>query len=137
MFEPRNEIRQSISPSMSKKGITFLRGRIPRSTPGFIKKFPTPSPVKTYCMHGVSNKFIENLLYVRLHFVKVGQHIKHDMAPLLIRQGLGGRTTCGSEWTSEKAEVRLIVASIVTGRWIMHARKVVTIVCCCEVRHLL
>ena len=34
---------------------------------------------------------------------------------------------------SENAEVRFIFASIVTRGWIMHARKVVSIVFCCEV----
>jgi hypothetical protein len=55
------------------------------------------------------------------------------MAPLFMSQGLGGRTTCASELASKYAEVRFIVAIIVTREWIMHARQFVTIVSCCEV----
>ena len=52
-------------------------------------------------------------------------------------QGLEGLTTCTSKLPSEKAEVRFIFAHIVARGWIMHAGKVVTIVTCCEVWHLL
>jgi len=52
-------------------------------------------------------------------------------------QGLVGRTTCTSELPSENAKARFIFAGIVTRGWIMHARKVVSIVFCCEVWHLL
>jgi hypothetical protein len=37
----------------------------------------------------------------------------------------------------EKAEVQFIFASIVTRGWIMHASKVLSVVYCCEVSHLL
>ena len=52
-------------------------------------------------------------------------------------QGLDGRYTCTSELTSEKTEVRVIFPSIVMRRWVMHARKIVSIVFWCEVWHLL
>ena len=52
-------------------------------------------------------------------------------------QGLVGRTTCTSELPSENAKARFIFAGTVTRGWIMHARKVVSIVFCCEVWHLL
>ena len=81
----------------------------------------------------IFNKFVVNLLHVRLHFGKVGQHIVHDSAPLFMSQCLGFPITCTSELPSEKAEVRFIFASIVARGWIMHAGKVVTIVTCCEV----
>ena len=45
------------------------------------------------------------------------------MAPLFMSQGLGGRTTRASELPSKNAEVRFIVAIIVTRGWIMHARQ--------------
>ena len=44
----------------------------------------------------------ENLLYVRLHFEKVSQHIQHDSAPLLNIQCFDGRSTCTSELASTK-----------------------------------
>ena len=47
------------------------------------------------------------------------------------------RTTCTSKLSSKKAKARFNFAVIVTRRWIMHARKVVSIVFCCEVWHLL
>jgi hypothetical protein len=81
----------------------------------------------------VFNKFVVNLLHVRLHFGKVGQHIVHDSAPLFMSQCIGFPITCTSELPSEKAEVRFIFGSIVSRGWIMHAGKVVTIVHCCEV----
>ena len=108
--------------------------------PEFMKKFPVPTRNKGGWMQNsdsVFNKFVENLLHVRRHFIKVGQHVQHDMVPLFMIQGLGGRCTCASELPSEKVEVRFIFAYIVMRGQIMHAREVVTIVCCCEVRHLL
>ena len=54
---------------------------------------------------GVCNKLIENLLHIRLHFVKVQQHIQHDSAPLIIPQGLGARSACPAKLTFEKAEI--------------------------------
>ena len=55
---------------------------------------------------GVCNKLIENLPQIRVHFVKVQQHIQHDSVPLIILQGLGARCACASELPFEKAEVR-------------------------------
>jgi hypothetical protein len=55
---------------------------------------------------GACNKLIENLLHIRLHFVKVQQHIQHDSAPLIMLQGLGARCPCLFELPFEKAEVR-------------------------------
>ena len=81
----------------------------------------------------IFNKFVVNLLHVRLHFEKVGQHIVHDSVPLFMSQCLGFPITCTSELPSKKTKVRLIFASIVARGWIMHAGKVVTIVTCCEV----
>ena len=52
-------------------------------------------------------------------------------------QGLDGRYTCTSELTSEKTEVRVIFPSIVTRRWVMYTRKIVSIVFWCEVWDLL
>ena len=52
-------------------------------------------------------------------------------------QGLMGRTTCTSELPSKNAKARFISVGIVTRWWIMHTRKVVGIVFCCEVWHLL
>ena len=52
-------------------------------------------------------------------------------------QGLVGRTTCTSELPSKNAKARFISVGIVTRWWIMHTRKVVGIVFCCEVWHLL
>ena len=52
-------------------------------------------------------------------------------------QDLVGRITCTSELSSENVEVRFMFASIVTRGWIIHAMKVVRIVFCCEVLHLL
>ena len=52
-------------------------------------------------------------------------------------QGLVPRITCTSKLSSEDAETRFIIASIVTRGWIMHAGKIVTIVFGCEVWHLL
>jgi len=75
----------------------------------------------------------ENLPYVWLHLGKVGQQIKHDMAPLFIVQSLVHRITCTSKLPSENAEARFIIASIVMRGWIMHARKLLTIVFSCEV----
>ena len=70
----------------------------------------------------------ENLLYVRLHFGKVSQHIQHDNAPLLNIQHFDGRNTCTSELASKKAEVRVSFPNIVARGWVMHARKIVSIV---------
>ena len=61
-------------------------------------------------------------------FEKVGRHILHDSAPLLMIQGLDGRYTCTSDLPSEKTKVRVIFPSIVMRRWVMHARKIVSIV---------
>ena len=55
---------------------------------------------------GVCNKLIENLLHIRLHFVKVQQHIQHDSVPLIMPQGLGARCAFLSELPFEKVEVR-------------------------------
>ena len=63
----------------------------------------------------------ENLPYVWLHLGKVGQQIKHDMAPLFIVQSLVPRITCTSKLSSDDAETQFIIASIVTRGWIMHA----------------
>ena len=52
-------------------------------------------------------------------------------------QGLVGHTTCTSKLPSENAKARFISVGIVTRWWIMHTRKVVGIVFCCEVWHLL
>ena len=83
--------------------------------------------------YGVCNKFVENLPQIRFHFVKVGQHVEHDLAPLFIAQGLWGRCTCPPAWPFEKVEGRFIFVLVVMRGWIMHARKVLIIVCCCEV----
>jgi hypothetical protein len=53
MFEPRNEIGQSISRTLSKKGIIFLWSWVPWSTLEFMKK----------------------LFRVWCHLFKVGQYI--------------------------------------------------------------
>ena len=52
-------------------------------------------------------------------------------------QVLSCRNTCTSELPSKKAEVQFIFIGIVTRNWIMHARKGVNIIFCCEVCHLL
>jgi len=75
----------------------------------------------------------ENLPYVWLHLGKVDQQIKHVMAPLFIVQSLVPRITCTFKLPSKNAEARFIIASIVTRGWIMHARKLLTIVFSCEV----
>jgi hypothetical protein len=45
------------------------------------------------------------------------------MSPLFMCQGLCGRATCAFELASKYAEVRFIVAIIITRGWIMHARQ--------------
>ena len=75
----------------------------------------------------------ENLRYVWLHLGKVGQQIKHDMAPLFIVQSLVHRITCTSKLPSKNDEARFIIAIIVTRGWIMHVWKLLTIVFSCEV----
>ena len=82
-------------------------------------------------------QFVENLLYVRLDFHQVRQHIHHDSAQLFIEQGLRSRTTCTSKLPFEQAEVRFIFGFIVTSEWIVHAWKGFTIVFCCVVRDLI
>jgi len=47
------------------------------------------------------------------------------------------RTTCTSKLSSKKAKAWFNFWVIITRGWIMHARKVVSIVICCEVWHLL
>jgi len=69
-----------------------------------------------------------NLPHVWLNLGKVGQQIKHDMAPLFIVQSLVPRITCTSKLPSENTEAGFIIASIVTRGWIMHAWKIITIV---------
>jgi hypothetical protein len=78
-------------------------------------------------------RFLENLLYVRLYFVKVVQHIYHDSVPLFIQQVLGPPETCTYKLSSEKAEVQIIFPNIVTRRWVMHTGKVLSIIFSCEV----
>ena len=51
-------------------------------------------------------------------------------------QGLIPRITCTFKLSSENAETRFVIASIVMRGWIMHDRKVVTIIFGCEVWHL-
>ena len=75
----------------------------------------------------------ENLSYIWLHLGKVGQQIKHDMAPLFIVQSLVPRIACTSKLPLENVEARFIIASIVTRGWIMHARKLLTLVFSCKV----
>ena len=75
----------------------------------------------------------ENLRYVWLHLGKVGQQIKHNMVPLFIVQSLVPRIACTSKLPLENAEARFIIASIVTRGWIMHARKLLTLVFSCKV----
>ena len=100
--------------------------------PVVIKKFPITMRNKRVGYH-IFNKFVVNLLHVRLHFGKVGQHIVHDSVPLFMSQCLGFPITYTSKLPSEKAEVPFIFARIVARGWIMHAGKVVTIVTCCKV----
>jgi hypothetical protein len=137
-FLTRNEIGPPWSCTIWKKGISFLRGRIPWLIPEVMNKFPVPtwnkglheeqwwcietSSLRTYPMYDTtSSRF---------------QHIYHDAAPLFMCQGLSGRYTCASELPSEKAKVWFIFVSIVTRGRIMHARKVLGVIFFYEVWHL-
>jgi len=75
----------------------------------------------------------DNLPHVWPHLGKVGQKKKHDMAPLFIVQSLVPRIACTSKLPLENAEARFIIASIVMRGWIMHARKLLTLVFSCKV----
>jgi hypothetical protein len=77
-FEPRNEIMPPHSRTPRKKGVLFLRGRIPRLMPGFTNKFLVRTRingVRCRIVTAYGNKINENLLDERLHLGKVGQHI--------------------------------------------------------------
>jgi hypothetical protein len=63
-------------------------------------------------------RFLENLLYVRLYFGKVSQHIYHDSVPLFMKQDLDPPKTFTSKLSSKMAESRLIFANIVMRRWV-------------------
>jgi hypothetical protein len=82
---------------MLKKGLSFMVRRWPWMMPVFSKKFPAPTSNKVVgCKksYGVCNKFVENLPLILVNFVKVHQHVEHDLAPLFIGQDLFGRSTC-------------------------------------------
>jgi hypothetical protein len=85
----------------------------------------------------MDNKYVENLLDVWKHFLKVFQHIHHDSAPLFMLQVFMSHNTCSSELPSDEAEFLFIFVGIVTRGWILHAWKGVSIVFSCEVCHLL
>ena len=121
---------------MLKKGISFMVRRWTWMMPVLIKKFSAPTSNKVVgCRKDdwLCNKFVENLPLILVDFVKVRQHVEHDLAPLFIAQGLCGRSTCSPAWPFEKAKGRFILVLVVPSGWIMHARKVLIIVCCCEV----
>jgi hypothetical protein len=76
---------------------------------------------------------VENLPHVRLHLIKVGKHVLHDLSPLFIVQLLNCGSTCRALLASEKAKTRFIFSNIVTRGCIMHARKVLIVVLFSEV----
>ena len=99
LFEPRNKIRPPSSRTLWKKGIMFVRGRIPWLMPLLTNKFPVPKRINRVWYRIVTsywNKFVENLLNEWHNLDKVGEHIYRDSAPLFWIQSLGGRSTCAA-----------------------------------------
>ena len=81
---------------MFKKGLSFMVRRWPWMMPVLVKKLPTPTSNKVVgCRKDdwLCNKFVENLPLILVDFVKVRQHVEHDLVPLFIGQELFGCST--------------------------------------------
>ena len=141
LFEPRNKIRLSISRTLSKKGLSFLEGRYPWSMPELHMKFPGRKRNERVGCRKRSTRELNECreLTVCTTALRIGwsTHIAWYCATLQNSrswwsQHLHFRVALWKGWGSidlcQHCNKRV---------WIMHARKVVSIVFCCEVWDLL